>query len=423
MGDFIFAVTRIGSVEVFSLPTPILPGEELGPTDEASLPPGQQYTLSQLPSTSLMSLSDSLPESSSRASGEVGIPKRKAQLLGKFAINEGNKPLLSISFGDTERRRNRGSRSGRTWEKELERRLEKISTNPRQSAPSEETEAVVEPLSFSVLDEGGLTHFVLDPSTSSTSLHPSFPYVWPPRMQSRQVIRGERPIGAASGASGSKGVVLTSLGGVPPICSARSFSTDRSTSSVIEDDEGANSSEDQSDSGSERSGGSTSSGNGFNQGKTHYWTSNLLIPIRPITTMGIPAKKSLEASNRRFSSSEISQRSPTLSNSDVSSRILPSAGGSAPLPSPSTSSRRPSFSSTSTSPSRSLPRNDSFSSNSNKVQSTSGHSIFQAPNLSSTSSFESGRVDIFTEQAFDDQGFICMGTARGVIYISDYSSL
>ena len=76
------------------------------------------------------------------------------------------------------------------------------------------------PLSVLAVDPAGLSHFVMRPTPTP------FPYALP-TLDARIPMHGERLIGAALGASGHRAVLVSSLGGVLPVCAVRGYEQTR----------------------------------------------------------------------------------------------------------------------------------------------------------------------------------------------------
>ncbi|WFC99315.1 hypothetical protein MYAM1_002059 [Malassezia yamatoensis] len=75
-----------------------------------------------------------------------------------------------------------------------------------------------DPLSIVTVDQGGVSHFTMPPSSQT-----SFPYALP-ELNVRIGMHGERLIGASIGASAHRAILISNLGGVLPKCAVRSYS-------------------------------------------------------------------------------------------------------------------------------------------------------------------------------------------------------
>ncbi|KAN0062532.1 hypothetical protein ACQY0O_005064 [Thecaphora frezii] len=220
----LLAVGRLGVVELFSLPTE----QERESADDAyrQAPPSRsghesahsmlslEDTLGSVAASSATSdatIASSHVEASSRSSFETQTSQqarnRPPALLARYPILEGNKPLLSVSFGEV--------------------RDTSLLLSPCSN------DDIHAPLTLFVVDLGGLTHLEFQPLSRCDKQQQQqhddegFPYQFPPSIFSRECLAGERLIGAAAGASGRRGILMTSLGGVPPACSVRGYSSHR----------------------------------------------------------------------------------------------------------------------------------------------------------------------------------------------------
>ncbi|PWN49147.1 hypothetical protein IE53DRAFT_380782 [Violaceomyces palustris] len=171
----IVTVTRLGIVELFSLP------EEQNRRIEEAVHRSPVHGTADDPMSNSAST----------------IPGRR---LSHYALSEVSTPIVNASFGDS-----RFSRE-------------------RELASSE-----LPSLSLFSADVSGVSHFVFHTLKEEEGEElGGFPYSWPPKMVSRQSLASERMLGAAIGMTGRRGVVLTSLGGVPPACCVRAYSSPKS---------------------------------------------------------------------------------------------------------------------------------------------------------------------------------------------------
>ena len=265
----------------------------------------------------------------------------QANLVADHTISQ--RPILSISFSDFAAD-TQESRSCST----------STSTSDPGTGP---TAHLPLPLAFLCVDPICLTHWQWEHGTWKQC----------PKQLRCVEIRHERLVGASIGASGRRGLLTSSLGGVPPMCLARAYSKD-----------------------------------------------NVLCVIRPTPEMVVPDAEYASSRYQKLASrvplsSLVTTQASLTAGLTSPTPPLPSSNwgpGSAPASVPPSAPSSASPSATASAPCPRRVRVDSFSSTST---------------TSSTVPPPSSRVDMLTESAVDDaRGIICLASIRGAVWISDY---
>lgn len=309
-----------------------------------------------------MSLSDTPPAPAPASLAEKSY-RMPGELLARHAITEGSKPLLSVSFGETHARK-----AGGISRDDLMASAAELDDEGLEEEGG--TERKWEALALVALDLGGMTHIVFDPldpssttmgedgsfrvnvaacdsprASSSTAIStpfavppacaaevPPFPYVFPPRVITRQTVSGERLIGAATGATGKRAIMFSSLGGVPPVCCVRGYAPIRlrsPTRTLKENSEGeVSSSTGQSSDCADVSLENRESGG---KGSTSLW-----VPLRPIPDvhLPVPLAKRLSIPNPIPLAAQSSSAAPATATAAATGATRPAA---TQFPSPSSS--------------------------------------------------------------------------------------